>query len=256
MKLKSLIKEINKDMVSYYSWGDKANALFFWKMSNGDGKFKSDKQANYFYNVYNKRADSTMSTYSSKINPPAGTEMIFFIELEINPGGEWRGKARRKARILYMNRNGIIRYDEVKFEYHYEKGGGAGSGVKDIVQGKTFNTPEYEEKPQMPKAASTWDKIKTGSDFVGTVGKREILKLTVYKVNNFESRYGTTYMYLMYDKDFNMVVYKGRFLSKKEENYSEGIDDKKEHTIECKIKKHDTFQGIKQTVIERPQVLS
>jgi hypothetical protein len=53
-----------------------------------------------------------------------------------------------------------------------------------------------------------------------------------------------------------MVVYKGGYLSKKENDYYDNIDDKKEHTIECRIKKHDTFNGIKQTVIERPKVLS
>jgi len=254
LKLKDLIKETK--MVSYYSWGDKANTLFFWKMSNGDGKFKSDKQANYFYNLYKRSSTDMMSQYDSKIKSPAGTEMIFYIELEINPQGQWRGKARRKARILYMNRNGIIKYDEVKFEYHYEKGGGSGSGVKDIANGKTFNTPDYVEKPAAPKTASTWDKIKASSNFIGAVGKREILKLTVYKVNDFQSRYGTTYIFLMYDKDYNMVVYKGRFLSKKGEDYSDRIDDNKEHIIECKIKKHDMFQGIKQTVIERPLVIS
>lgn len=260
MKLKDLITESDKDMVSFESYGDKANTLFFWKMSNEDGKFKSDKQANYFYNLYKRGATSIMSQYSSQINPPQGTEMIFYIELEINPGGQWRGKARRKARILYMNRNGIIRYDEVKFDYHYEKGGGSGSSVKEIIHGKTFNTPKYEEKPQAPKATSTWDKIKTGSDFVGTPGKREVMKLTVYKVNSFSGSYGTTYIYLMYDANFNMFVYKGKYLTKQVKDdthdYPDSIDDKKEHTIEFKIKKHDTYQGIKQTVIERPIVLS
>lgn len=259
MKLKDLIKEIK--MKSFYSWGDKQNFFFFWKMSNSDGRFKSDKQANYFYNLYKRSGEDMLDQYSSKITPPEGTEMIFYVEMEINPQGQWRGKARRKARILYMNRNGILRYDEVKFKYHYEKGGGSGSGVKDIIKGKTFSTPsKYEEQPKQPKPASTWDRIKQNSNHVGLVGKREVFKLTVYKINSFESRYGTTYIYLMYDENYNMVVYKGGFLSKKGEdengNYSDRIDDEKPHNIECKVKKHDVFQGIKQTVIERPKVLS
>ena len=99
---------------------------------------------------------------------------------------------------------------------------------------------------------SVWDKIKSNSDHIGKVGKREILyNLTVYKVNTFEGGYGTTYMYIMYDKDFNLVLYKGGFLSKN----GNSIDDKKEHTIECKIKSHDKFKEIKQTVIQRPKVL-
>jgi len=248
LKLRDLIKETK--MLSYSNDGDKQNFFFFWKMSNGDGKFKSDKQANFFYNQYKKHAWDQLDTYSSKINPPPDTEMVVYLEMEITGMGgvQWRSKTRRKGRILYMNRNGIIRYDEVKFEYDDKLGW---SGVKEIVHGKTFNTPKYDEQPAAPKAASVWDNIKTYSSFVSSVGKRELMNLTVYKINSFQSRYGTTHLYIMYDDKFNMFVYKGTLIDPK----GEYVSEKNKYDIEFKIKKHDVFNNIKQNVIERPKVL-
>ena len=226
--------------------------LTFLNMVKGNYKWKSEKQANYFYSVYARSAQSE-KMYVKDI--PNGTEMIFYAEMEITgvPGrADFGRKSRRKAYLLYMNRNGLIRADKFNFEYDDKEGG---SWVKSVDKGSLTGIKPYEEseedkskEKEVQSHHDVWSKIK-GSNFVGSPGNK--MEKTLYFLNytSVDTRFGTMNIYTFYDEDFNVYVYKG--------SISLGIGAGKKYTpykINFTIKKHDTYNGVKQTIIEKPKL--
>jgi len=62
-----------------------------------------------------------------------------------------------------------------------------------------------------------------------------------------EGFYGTTYITIAHDEQGNAITYKGagRLIGRKGET----------HTIKASVKDHTVYNGVKQTVIQRPKVL-
>jgi hypothetical protein len=84
------------------------------------------------------------------------------------------------------------------------------------------------------------------SKHVGTVGERREFALTVNKVFSFESQYGRTFINICKDADGNVIVYKG----------SNGFEEGDALTLKATVKAHDEREGVKQTLIARPKILS
>ena len=85
------------------------------------------------------------------------------------------------------------------------------------------------------------------SSHIGAVGFKHTFDLTIEFVKGFSGIYGVTYIHVMKDKDENVVVYKGsKYLGNKDSNIQ----------IVAKIKEHSERDGIKQTIIERPQLVA
>lgn len=82
------------------------------------------------------------------------------------------------------------------------------------------------------------------SEFVGEIGERRDWTLTIRKVISFDGEFGTVYINLMNDAQGNVIVGKG--------TKSYGVAGQ---TINVKatIVKHDTREGVKQTMINRPK---
>lgn len=82
------------------------------------------------------------------------------------------------------------------------------------------------------------------SVFVGEIGERRDWTLTIRKVISFDGEFGTVYINLMNDAQGNVIVGKG--------TKSYGVAGQ---TINVKatIVKHDTREGVKQTMINRPK---
>ena len=84
------------------------------------------------------------------------------------------------------------------------------------------------------------------SEWIGYIGKRIELTLTVNHVVTLCGNYGVTFINLCRDNFDNAVVYKGS-------------NDLKFHgdkvTVKATIKAHETRDGVKQTIIARPKII-
>ena len=85
------------------------------------------------------------------------------------------------------------------------------------------------------------------SAFVGVLGCRQRLALTIERIVVLESQfYGTNYITIGRTGDGDVVTYKGRT----------NIGDKGEIvTVEAMIKEHTVYNGVKQTIIQRPKLV-
>jgi hypothetical protein len=85
------------------------------------------------------------------------------------------------------------------------------------------------------------------SGFVGAVGDKVSLTLTVERIIVLHSEfYGNNYITISRDEQGNVVTYKGR-------TDLGAIGDTV--TVKASIKEHTVYNGIKQTVIQRPKVV-
>jgi hypothetical protein len=88
---------------------------------------------------------------------------------------------------------------------------------------------------------------------VGTVGDKITLTLTIVHIVVLDSRFGTSFIYIMEDVGNNLVIYKGA---------SDAVGWTPEGTVRVKgdtltiiatVKEHGVRDGVKQTVIQRPK---
>lgn len=84
------------------------------------------------------------------------------------------------------------------------------------------------------------------SAFVGTVGDKIELTLTIERVIPVNSQFGTTYINLCRDQNGNAVTYKG--------NSDIGAAGEVSN-VRVTIKEHTIYNGVNQTVIQRPKLL-
>ena len=84
------------------------------------------------------------------------------------------------------------------------------------------------------------------SQHIGVVGDKITLTITVERIVVLESQFGTNFITLARDEAGNTIFYKGRT----------DIGSKGDTTtIKASIKEHTAYNGVKQTVIQRPKVL-
>lgn len=86
------------------------------------------------------------------------------------------------------------------------------------------------------------------SDFVGNLDEKIECVLKLQKICNFESQWGLTYIYNFLDDNENVFIWK---TSKSLPEIEEGDNI----TISGKIKEHNKYNGIKQTVLTRCKIL-
>ena len=86
------------------------------------------------------------------------------------------------------------------------------------------------------------------NEHFGTVGEKKVeMQLTCYMVVEMQSQWGTSYMHLCEDEAGRCIVYKGK---------SDMLGKGESGTVVATIKAHDEYDGRKQTIITRPNVLS
>jgi len=86
------------------------------------------------------------------------------------------------------------------------------------------------------------------SQFLGTVGEKITMVLTCVHVVSMESNYGSLFLNICKDDAGNTVIYKGN---------AQGFPLKGETaTVKATVKMHDLFAGVKQTLIQRPKVVT
>ena len=91
--------------------------------------------------------------------------------------------------------------------------------------------------------------------FVGTVGQKVTMTLTIAHIVALDGIYCTTFIYIMEDADKNVVVYKGNSsaISWTPDGAVRVKGDSL--TITATVKEHGVRDGVKQTVIQRPKVM-
>lgn len=81
------------------------------------------------------------------------------------------------------------------------------------------------------------------SQWIGTVGKREMFTVTIRHIVEMDGIYGRSYIHIMNDAQGNVVIYKGTKL----------LGDRGETlTVKATCKEHGEREGVKQTKIARP----
>ena len=93
------------------------------------------------------------------------------------------------------------------------------------------------------KEVSKEKETKISSEYIGTVGEKIQIEVKVINIQSIESRYGMIHIYRMVTSEGNIVVW---FTS------TSKLELDKKYRGLVKIKKHDEYKNIKQTVITRP----
>jgi hypothetical protein len=84
--------------------------------------------------------------------------------------------------------------------------------------------------------------------FVGTAGEKITLTLKVVHIVELDGSFGTIYINICEDADNNTIIYKGN---------AKGFPNKDETaTITATVKEHGVRNGVKQTVIQRPKLVT
>jgi hypothetical protein len=87
---------------------------------------------------------------------------------------------------------------------------------------------------------------RANSQHIGAVGDKVTLTITVERIIVLESQFGTNYITIARDEQGNAITYKGLT----------NIGDKGDtNTVKASVKEHTVYNGIKQTVIQRPKLL-
>jgi hypothetical protein len=87
---------------------------------------------------------------------------------------------------------------------------------------------------------------RANSQHIGAVGDKVTLTITVERIIVLETIYGTNYITIARDEQGNAITYKGRT----------DIGNKGDtNTIKAAVKEHTVYNGVKQTVIQRPKLM-
>lgn len=87
---------------------------------------------------------------------------------------------------------------------------------------------------------------REGSQHIGVVGERREFSIRCERVFEFEGQYGVTFINICRDADNNVIVYKG----------SNGFERGWSYVVKASVKAHDERDGVAQTLIARPKILS
>ena len=102
--------------------------------------------------------------------------------------------------------------------------------------------------------ASKDAELNAQREFLGVVGEKVTLTLTIKKVIFWDSNFGTQYLYILEDANQNVVIYKGN-------SNVFYIDESGEYrklgstvTVIATVKEHGVRNEVKQTSIQRPKL--
>lgn len=112
--------------------------------------------------------------------------------------------------------------------------------VLDAIDRKTKWVKEAEERK------TEYAKANAKSEWVGEIKQRRDWELVIKKVLCFENNWGYTYINVMNDQNGNIIIGKGT------KRYGSEGDTV---WVKATVKAHETRDGVKQTVVNRPTFL-
>lgn len=121
------------------------------------------------------------------------------------------------------------------------------SAKQNIAQWGSLSARQVEAVESCFAVLERKEFARANSKHIGAVGDKVTLTLTIEHIIAIEGFYGTTYITIAHDEQGNAITYKGagRTIGRKGETLR----------IKASVKDHTEYNGIKQTVIQRPKVL-
>lgn len=109
-----------------------------------------------------------------------------------------------------------------------------------------FRSPS-ERQIEIVEAEVAKRAANASSGFVGAVGDKVTLTLVIERIVGYQTAFGAQYIHICRTNDGNVVTYKG--------TANIGASDDTV-TLTAAIKEHTVYQGVKQTVIQRPKLVN
>jgi len=119
--------------------------------------------------------------------------------------------------------------------------------TRDAVVEKGFGIaasliPAYKREMGLVAERKARFDSESKSEYFGTVGKREVFKLTVLKVIDCESQFGASHLHKFVDEKGNIATW---FSS------ARSLEIGKTYEIKARVKSHEVYKGVKQTMLTR-----
>jgi len=118
------------------------------------------------------------------------------------------------------------------------------SAHQNIVQWGKLTDRQVEAVESCFAVIERLEFARANSQHLGAVGEKITLSLTVENIIAIDGYYGRTYITIARDENGNAITYKGagRLIGSKGET----------HTVKATVKEHTVYNGVKQTVVQRP----
>lgn len=127
---------------------------------------------------------------------------------------------------------------------------GANSFLRDMIQNLAqwgnLSARQLEAVESCFAVIDRTEAARANSQYVGAVGDKITLTITVERIIVLESQFGANYITIARDEQGNAITYKGKT----------DIGNKGDtNTVKASVKEHTVYNGIKQTVIQRPKLV-
>jgi len=255
---------LRKENIMNFKWYTKENGELFRSLKSiikNNGFFKSAGQAAFFEK--RMREDShhigPVTCWDNSVEVAEGQYALICEGLigsaDVNYVNNWGRHARRKAWIFLMDDAGVVAMFIGRCQYD---GGWSGPNgektVRDWVrtdEGRARELAKTWADERAAKAKILSDK-RAASTHVGEVGERIVVEGVARLVYVFDGQWGSSYMYVIDGVDGNAYKFVGKCIHPREAY----TGDKQTFTLKAKftVKKHDEYNGQKQTVVNRPKV--
>ena len=125
--------------------------------------------------------------------------------------------------------------------------------INDVIQkGYKYGTLSDAQVAAVTKAVDR-ELAKGTTGWVGTIGERVTLDLTVTFVTSFDSRFGTCHVHGFKDDAGNVLIHKGaRIYVEVDDNRPNLLAKGDKVRIAFNIKEHGVREGVKQTIVSHP----
>lgn len=118
--------------------------------------------------------------------------------------------------------------------------------IQNLAQWGNLSARQLEAVESCFAVIDRTEAARANSQYVGAVGDKVTLTITVERIIVLESQFGTNYITIARDEQGNAITYKGKT----------NIGNKGDtNTVKASVKEHTVYNGIKQTVIQRPKLL-
>ena len=246
-----------------FKWDTESDRELFMSCKgivNNGGFFKSSGQAAFFEK--RMKADShhvgPCVMFDNSVEVAEGQYTLYAEGLIGLTGDDnsWGSKFRRKGWIFVMDSLGVVAMYIGRFTHH--DGGSYPNGKKTVREfarvddgrGEKLAKTWADERAAKTKAIGDKRAVST---HVGEVGDRIEIDGVARLITSFDNAYGTSYMYMIEDKDGNAYKFIGTGIHTSDQSADRSITFKLK--AKFTVKAHEEYNGQKQTVVNRPKII-
>lgn len=248
-----------------FKWDTESDRELFMSCKgivNNGGFFKSSGQAAFFEK--RMKADShhvgPCVMFDNSVEVAEGQYTLYAEGMvghgDVNYVNNWGRRARRKGWIFVMDSLGVVAMYIGRFTHH--DGGSYPNGKKTVREfvrvddgrGEKLAKTWADERAAKTKAISDKRAVST---HVGEIGERIEIDGVARLITSFDNAYGTSYMYMIEDKDGNAYKFIGTGIHTSDQSADRNITFKLK--AKFTVKAHEEYNGQKQTVVNRPKII-